>query len=111
LGSPRVGKSTFIERALDLPESISTARSSKKMSLDGVIYVVRLFEVLIEDVTINGSGIVRWPRFVDDEKLPPVDGVLMLYDATDEASVNEIPDILCKSDVPVLLGGPSDHFH
>ena len=97
LGSSRVGKSTFIQRALDLREDASTDYPSKKMSLDGVIYIVRLFEILVDDITINDSRRITWPKLIEIPKQPSVDGVLMLYDVTDEESINEIPDILCKS--------------
>jgi hypothetical protein len=67
------------------------------MSLDGVVYVVRLYEVLIDDITIADTGRIAWPQQIGNEKLPAVDGVLVLYDVTDGESVAEIPDILCKS--------------
>ena len=67
------------------------------MSLDGVIYIVRLFELQVDDITIDESRRVVWPKLVDIPKQPSLDGVLILYDVTDEESVNEIPDILCKS--------------
>lgn len=67
------------------------------MSLDGVVYVVRLFEVLINAIAINDSGNITWPKLVDEQNSSSVDGVLMLYDVTNEESVIKIPDILSKS--------------
>ena len=97
LGSRRVGKSTFIQRALDLRESPPRAWSSKKMSLDGVIYIVRLFEVMINDLTINDSTKITWPKLLNEESPPSIDGILVLYDVTNGESVIQIPDVLCKS--------------
>jgi hypothetical protein len=67
------------------------------MSLDGVIYVVRLFEVMIDEIRINENRTITWPRVIEDEKVPAIDGVLILYDVTNEESVTEVPDVLCKS--------------
>lgn len=69
------------------------------MSLDRVIYIVRLFELLVDDITIDDSRRITWPKLISIPKQPSIDGVLMLYDVTDEESINEIPDILCKSDL------------
>lgn len=76
------------------------------MSLDGIIYVVRLFELQVDDITIDETRRVVWPRLIDIPKQPSLDGALILYDITDEESVNEIPDILCKSGLnPPLPSG------
>ena len=97
LGGRRVGKSTFIQRALDLRDNVPTALSSKKMSLDDVIYVVRLFEVLTDDITINETKKITWPKLLEEQKPLHIDGILILYDVTNGESVVEIPDILCES--------------
>jgi GTPase SAR1 family protein len=97
LGSRRVGKSTFIQRALDVRQDPPNAFSSKKMSLDGVIYVVRLFETVVGDITISDSNNITWPDLINEENPLPVDGVLLLYDVTNGESVLEIPEILCES--------------
>lgn len=73
------------------------------MSLDGVIYVVRLFEVQIEDIKIIENRKITWPKLLDEQKVHSVDGILVLYDVTNGKSVTEIPELLCKSRlVPVL---------
>jgi hypothetical protein len=66
------------------------------MSLDGVVYVVRLFELLLNDIVSDKNRAITWPNLIDDQELPPIDGLLILYDITNEASVNEIPDALRK---------------
>lgn len=78
--------------------------SSKKMSLDGIVYVVRLFEISIDDTTIKDDGDIMWPTLGGNEKLPPADGALVLYDVTDRGSIVEIPDILRK------LGSADIHY-
>ena len=80
------------------------------MSLDGVIYIVRLFELLVDDITINDTRRITWPKLVSIPKQPSIDGVLMLYDVTDEESINEIPDILCKSGLTLCISGARSSF-
>jgi hypothetical protein len=97
LGSRRVGKSSFIQKALDLRQNPPTTGSSKKMALDGVVYVVRLLEVLIDDITIDESKKITWPKLFDEENGPTIDGALILYDVTNGESVIEVPNVLCES--------------
>ncbi|KAF7511909.1 hypothetical protein GJ744_003142 [Endocarpon pusillum] len=114
LGSRRVGKSTFIQRALDLRESPPRAWSSKRMSLDGVIYIVRLCELMINDITITDSTKITWPKLLSEEGPPSIDGILVLYDVTNEESVIEIPHVLYALDRSgggsvVLVSCKEDH--
>lgn len=62
-----------------------------------MIYVVRLFEVLMDEITINASTNITWPKLIEERKISSLDGVLILYDVTDEESVIEVPDVLCES--------------
>ena len=64
------------------------------MSLDGVIYLVRLLEVSLEDVTVADDRRIRWPNRVSDRDIPSVDGALVLYDVTNPDSISEVPDVL-----------------
>ena len=98
-----MGKSTFIRRALDLRDNAPRQKFSKKMSLDGVVYVIRLLEVSLDEIKIHVPGGITWPRAVDGQNLPQIDGVMVLYDVTQEQSVLEVPDVLCKSSRKVIL--------
>ena len=101
LGAARVGKSTFMQRALDLnaPPSPNAPVSARKMSVDGQIYVVRLFELGFDQVEFGGNdeddGIV-WPEELGDLALPRIDGALTLYDVTNQKSLAEVPGVLSK---------------
>lgn len=66
------------------------------MSLDGVIYIVRLFELMINDITITDSTEITWPKLFTEGSPPSIDGILVLYDVTNEESIIEIPHLLCK---------------
>ena len=63
------------------------------MSLDGVIYLVKLIEIPLDEIVLS-KGRVIWPKTVDGQPMPPVDGVMILYDVTTRNSVSEFPGLL-----------------
>jgi hypothetical protein len=94
LGAQGVGKSTFIQNSFDLRSPSNSAFEVKKMSLDDVVYLVRLVEISLDDVVVTGSNGIKWPKSLKGFDLPPIDGVLALYDVTNQESITGIPDIL-----------------
>lgn len=66
------------------------------MSLEGVIYLVRLLEISMEDVGLSKSGRIAWPPSTGDQVMPTVDGVLMLYDVTESKTAAGFPSVLSK---------------
>lgn len=96
LGADAVGKSTFIHLALDLKKAATSPVSSKKVSLEGLISVVRLIEVDAEDVEVEDDSLI-WPETVGDEVIPPVDGALVIYNVLDPSSVTPLPLLLSES--------------
>ena len=93
VGPDHVGKSTFIETALDMKHPLSSRSTTKKMSLDGTVYLVRLMEIDTLEVSIGSDGEVNWPLLGSDSP-PTVDGVLVLHDVTQPASFPEITGLL-----------------
>lgn len=98
VGAEGVGKSTFIQCALDLKRPPISQSSAKKMSLEGLVYIVSLWEVSVTEITVDkGRGII-WPQCKADQTLPPlVDGVLVIFDATSPESLVETSDMLSMS--------------
>ena len=96
LGTSGVGKTTFIQKALDYREPPNSRSSAKKMSLDDVVYMVRLLEIPLENVALSESRRITWPKTVAGTAMPPVDGVLMLFDVTNKESISEIPETLSQ---------------
>jgi hypothetical protein len=89
------------------------------MSMEGVIYVVRLLEITMNDVRVNNCGKIVWPPSVSDQVMPAVDGVLALYDVTDSKSAAGFPGILskCRNHPRAIIDPPNriefillDHF-
>lgn len=96
VGGDSVGKSTFVQCALDLKKAGLSPVSSKKVSLEGSISVVRLVELDIQDVGVTDRN-VSWPEMVGDEKIPAIDGVLVMYNVLDPSSMGPIPNLLSES--------------
>jgi hypothetical protein len=94
LGAQGVGKSTFVQNSFDLRSPNTSAFAVKKMSLDDVVYLVRLVEVSLDDIVVTESNRIKWPNSLKGVDIPPVDGVLALYDVTNQQSITGIPDLL-----------------
>lgn len=75
------------------------------MSLDDVVYLVRLVEMSLDAIVITESNRINWPKSLKGIEVPPVDGVLALYDVTNQQSINGIPDLLRWSP-PLFLFRP-----
>jgi hypothetical protein len=94
LGAQGVGKSTFIQNSFDLRSPSPSAFTVQKMSLDDVVYLVRLVEMSLDAIVITESNRINWPKSLKGIDVPPVDGVLALYDVTNQQSISGIPDLL-----------------
>lgn len=81
VGPDKVGKTTFIQSALEMKHPLSSQSTTKKMSLDGTVYVVRLVEVHADKISLCNNGKLRWPRLENDSS-PTIDGALVLHDLT-----------------------------
>jgi hypothetical protein len=82
VGEDDAGKTSFIKSALDMKGTPSSVSTKKKMSLDGSVYIVRLLEIDLKQVTFDQDLNIVWPRVGKDSAGPIVDGVLLLHDAT-----------------------------
>lgn len=83
VGEDNAGKTSFIKCALDMKTQPSSYSTKKKMSLDGLVYIVRLLEIDTKKVKLDHyHRKVIWPRLGKDAASPNIDGVLLLHDAT-----------------------------
>lgn len=97
IGAEGVGKSTFVQKALDLPSLVSSQAMQSTISLDGNDYLVRLLELPIDDVDIDDDdNTVAWPDTIDSKIMPKIDGALTLYDVQDRGSLEDIPQMLSE---------------
>lgn len=94
LGARGSGKSTFIRHALNLPVAAPDAVRTRKMTIDGGLYVVRFLEMSINDVQVRDQNFVKWPDTLQDLPTPRIDGAITIYDVTSEQSLARVPEIL-----------------
>lgn len=100
LGASGVGKSTFIQHALDLRKPTNGPVSSSKVALSGITYRFQLLELELSDIDYTARQI-KWPTYINSQLVPPIDGVVYLYDITNQESIAEVPELLRKS---ILFG-------
>lgn len=93
VGGHQVGKTTFITSALDMRHPATSRTTTKKMSLDGSVYLVRLLEISSKEIVLDTKGPL-WPRFGSDPSPPMIDGVLVLHDTTQPAVFPETVNLL-----------------
>jgi GTPase SAR1 family protein len=96
IGGDGVGKSTFMQRALDLPFLSPIKVADRKMTFDGTVYRIRLLEISIDDVDIDDNNTVSWQNVVADGTTPHIEGVLTLYNVADRRSLEDVPETLRK---------------
>jgi GTPase SAR1 family protein len=97
LGAEGVGKSTFVQKALDVPYPVATRAAERKISVKGSDYFVRLLEVSIDDADWDDDDeTVVWPETIDDKMMPRIDGALVLYDIIDASSLEKVREMLSK---------------
>lgn len=114
IGNSRVGKSVFIRNALDLRRPNTSAVATSKVLLGGSLYRLQLIEVPLDSVTLSRNTIL-WSSIPALTDYPDVDGVLCLYDVSEQNSLEGIHQLLtaleqtnktvclvsCKVDVPL----------
>ncbi|KAJ4297702.1 hypothetical protein N0V90_005597 [Kalmusia sp. IMI 367209] len=101
LGARGSGKSTFIRRALNLPNVGAGAVCTRKMTIDGGLYLVRFLEMSINDVQIRDHTCIGWPETVEDVVTPRIDGAVTIYDVTSDKSLARVPEILGQNLQPL----------
>lgn len=94
LGARRSGKSTFIRRALNLPDSVPPAVCTRNMTIDGGYYIVRFLEMSFNDVQIGERNLIKWPETINDLATPRIDGAVVIYDVTSQESLPRVPEML-----------------
>ncbi|EKG21694.1 Ras-like guanine nucleotide exchange factor [Macrophomina phaseolina MS6] len=108
IGDNGVGKTRFIDRAFDLRSRAGGRTATRKMSIDGTVYTVRLVEIPFEELDIEHDDRICWPEKIDDSPAPRIDGALMLYDVMNQESLAQVPgmlNVVHKTALPCVLVG------
>lgn len=103
LGGAKAGKSTFVQCALDMKAPPVSSCTIKKVSLEGTVSVLRLYEFQLENVRISEDNSIIWPRLAGDEAKPRIDGALVLFDVMDQSSLCDVADLLSKLKAFLLI--------
>lgn len=99
VGASSVGKSTFVQRALELPALPLLQATERKVLVGDSVYLVRLFEVPLDEVDVDDDDdhdTITWPDTIEGKMMPHVDGAVALYDIQDKSSVEELPETLSE---------------
>jgi hypothetical protein len=96
LGARGTGKTTFIRRALSLPNTGAAGMHSRKMAIDGGYYIVRFLEIGFSEIHIGPGNTLQWPETIDNYEMPRIDGAVTIYDVTDEESLANVPEMLSQ---------------
>ncbi|KAK6396086.1 hypothetical protein LTR65_010196 [Meristemomyces frigidus] len=94
IGAEGVGKSTFVQKAFDLPCLPPSLAAERRIPVDGSAYLVRLLELPIDDVDVDDDDTVVWPDTIEDKVMPRIDGAIALYDVQDKGSFDDVPEVL-----------------
>lgn len=99
IGADDVGKSSFVQRALDLACPPATNPSSVRMAVDNVTHMVTLFELELEHFELDPCQPIQWPKQVNGHIVPRLDAALVLYDVMSRNSIRELPQMvgMCRS--------------
>ncbi|KNG50267.1 rap guanine nucleotide exchange factor 4 [Stemphylium lycopersici] len=106
IGARGSGKSTFVRRALGLPDAPATGCCSRRMTIDGSAYVVRLLEMTFNDVHVGDRSSIKWPETVHDFATPRIHAAITLYDVANHESLANVPEMLNtfnKAHLPFIL--------
>jgi hypothetical protein len=76
-----------------MKQPLSSRTTTKKMSLDGTVYLVRLLEMDTKDIIIGNDGHLGWPR-AGNESPFAVDGALVVHDVTRSVGLPELTRLL-----------------
>lgn len=106
IGSAGVGKSSLIKRALGLPSLPTGIASSLRMSIDNVIYTVSMVEFDLESFGILPNHRIQWPKQINGQIVPKMDGALLLYDVMNRDSITELPQTLSEQSLLYTSNGP-----
>jgi hypothetical protein len=94
IGAPGSGKTSFMRKALGLPETTPPTQCSRKWTIDGTPYAVRLVELKIDDVNFKAGNVIEWPKIANETAVPRIDGAVTVYDVTGKESLAGVPDMM-----------------
>ncbi|KAF4551983.1 Hypothetical protein D9617_11g008300 [Elsinoe fawcettii] len=93
LGNESAGKTTFIQRTLDLDAKDVMDPPSRILTIAGNLCMVRMFEMNINEVYQGENDELAWPERL---KHTTIHGVMTLYDVGNKSSFKLVPEVLSE---------------
>ncbi|KAK3320867.1 ras guanine nucleotide exchange factor domain-containing protein [Cercophora scortea] len=106
IGADGVGKSSFIQRAMRLPQPPGMNVTALREDIDGTPYLVTLVELDLEAFTLDPGQSIQWPKQINGHMVPRMDAAMILYDVGNAESIQNIPPTmtaLAHSSLPAAL--------
>ena len=94
VGSAETGKSTFIRLALERSKPLTTPVAVGKVTLGGQLHRLHLVEFNFDEVDFGGGQRLAFPTTARGIPISSVDGVVCLWDLTQEDSIGDVPEFL-----------------
>jgi ABC-type dipeptide/oligopeptide/nickel transport system ATPase component len=98
IGAPGSGKTTFMQKAIGLPDTTLSTQCHRKWTIDNIPYVVRFVELKIDDIHVKPGNVIEWPKTANDVAVPRIDGAITIYDVTVKESLAGVPDMMSQCD-------------
>ncbi|KAK3683800.1 ras guanine nucleotide exchange factor domain-containing protein [Podospora appendiculata] len=106
IGADGVGKSSFIQRAMRLPQPPGMNVTALREDIDGTPYLITLVELDLEAFTLDPGQSIQWPKQINGHMVPRMDAAMILYDVGNAESILNIPPTmtaLANSSLPAAL--------
>lgn len=83
-----------MKNALGLGDLPALPMASLRMFVDHVPYTVTLIELDLDAFDVDPDRSITWPKQMNGQIVPVLDGVLLLYDVTSSDSIVHLPQTL-----------------
>jgi GTPase SAR1 family protein len=100
IGATGVGKSSFVQRVLNLARPPPGPAATSRLTVDNTTYSVTLLEFDLEFIDLNPTQPIQWPKVFNSKIIPRVDAALVLYDVLNQASTRDLPQVAGISPLP-----------
>lgn len=106
IGAEGVGKSSFVQRILNLTRPPISNASTTRRTIDNVSHNVMLLELDLEHFELDPELPIQWPKQINGHIIPRVDAALILYDVMNKTTISQLPQTMGK--LPPIQWPPNE---